>query len=73
MPALFEEPFVTSWIFDVEIIARLTRLRQGRADGWPIDVMVESPLLRRTHVSGSKVKPWGFLRALWETTRIYRT
>lgn len=53
---LFQEPFGTGWIFDLEILARLTR-HQRLATGSGIEELVyEFPLLDWQDVRGSKRK-----------------
>lgn len=75
LPALFEQPFETRWLFDVEILARLLRLR--RSGGPPVvDVVAEYPLEEWVDVRGSKVRPTDFLAAflgLWRIRRHYLT
>ena len=53
--SVFDERFMSSWAFDVEILARLLRLqRLGRIA--PVErVVVEVPLRRWTDVRGSKI------------------
>ena len=70
--ALFAEPFVTNWVFDVEIIARLIAARSGTSLPPARAVIYELPLDRWVDVAGSKVRPWDFLRATWEMWRIRR-
>lgn len=53
---LFEEPFRTRWIFDVELIARLVRLRAASGEPFATDVIVEHPLHEWRDVGGSKVR-----------------
>ena len=69
---LFEEPFLSGWIFDVEILAR--RIAQGRAGGSrPAgEVIVECPLPEWTDVSGSKLRPGAYLRSVADLLRIRR-
>jgi glycosyltransferase involved in cell wall biosynthesis len=68
---LLAEPFLTRWVFDVELLARLAR--QVRDGSPPVERRVyELPLLRWTDVAGSKVRPWDFLRSGLELVRIYR-
>ena len=65
----FGDPFISRWIFDVEILARL--LRRGKVN--PQVAICEYPLLEWHDVKGSKVKPKDFLIALWELARIHLT
>lgn len=68
--ALFGEPFVTSWVFDVELLARLIALRR-REGGTPVAECVrELPLLQWVDVAGSKVRGTDFFRAVGELLRI---
>ncbi len=69
---LFDAPFVTRWLFDVEVLARLLRRhRDGLGPG--VDALVvEVPLLRWSDVPGSKVRPTDFFRALLGVRRIRR-
>jgi len=71
--ALFQRPFITGWIFDVELIARL--MRQRRQSGGPPaeQVIFEQPLERWGDVAGSKVRPRDFFKAIYELVTIYRT
>ena len=69
---LFEAPFRSRWIFDVEIVARF--LAQPRTQG-ASDLIHETPLERWRDVAGSKVRATDFLRAffeLWTIGRSYR-
>ena len=69
---LFREPFLTGWIFDVELIARLIRARRA-SDRPPVDEAIcELPLHCWVNVAGSKVKPRDFFVALVEMLRIRR-
>jgi glycosyltransferase involved in cell wall biosynthesis len=70
--ALFQEPFITKWIFDVEIIARLIQARRGTELPQAADVIYEFPLHVWHDVAGSKVKPTDFPKAIFETLRIRR-
>jgi len=70
--ALFQNPFVTRWIFDVEIIARLVRDRRGTDRPQAEDVIYEFPLEVWRDVEGSKVKATDFPKAILETVRIHR-
>jgi dolichyl-phosphate beta-glucosyltransferase len=64
--AAFEEPFITRWLFDVEILLRLRNLR-GSLDG-----AYEYVLPRWVDVAGSKVKRSDFFRAIGELLRLRR-
>ncbi len=66
---LFAEPFVSGWVFDVELLARLVD-REG-PEGAARRV-VEVPLRTWTDVAGSKVRPADFPRALLALARIRR-
>lgn len=69
---VFSKPFISRWIFDVEIIARYIAL-------WGRDAVAgsvyELPVMRWHDVTGSKVKSHDFLRALhdlWKIRLAYR-
>lgn len=66
---VFHQPFLSRWIFDVEILARLVKLR-GRDDA--ATRIYELPLLVWHDVQGSKVRPTDFIRALRDLRRIRR-
>lgn len=63
---LFEAPFDSRWIFDVEMLARHLHERDA-----PHQIR-ELPLERWTDIAGSKVEPIDFLRALGELIRVHR-
>ena len=71
--SIFKEPFLSRWIFDVEILARLVRLKRP----WPpvnvATIVYELPLPEWVDKAGSKVRPCDFARALVELWRIYLT
>jgi glycosyltransferase involved in cell wall biosynthesis len=69
--ALMSEPFITSWVFDVEIIARLIQARRGTDLPPACEVICELPLNEWRDIAGSKVKPYDFLKAMVEMTKIY--
>ncbi|HKR66759.1 MAG TPA: glycosyltransferase [Thermoanaerobaculia bacterium] len=69
MRELFAQPFLSRWIFDVEIIARLVRQR-GRDDA--ARAIYELPILVWHDVKGSKVRSTDFLRALKDLAKIRR-
>jgi hypothetical protein len=69
---LFIEPFLTRWLFDVEIIARLIRSRRQTTLPQPADIIYEFPLSEWRDVKGSKVRPKDFVTAFIELATIYR-
>ena len=69
---LFEDPWVSRWIFDVELIARLIRDRKTRSQGPVGDVLRELPLRRWRDVEGSKLKGRDFFNAALDLVSIYR-
>jgi len=68
---LLAEPFLTSWVFDVEILARFKRSLRGEPGLTPAERVYELPLRRWTDVPGSKVRPWDFVRSGAELFRIW--
>jgi dolichyl-phosphate beta-glucosyltransferase len=69
--SLFQQPFMTRWLFDVEIIARL--IQACRRDNLrpPQDRIYELPLQTWHDVAGSKVKPVDFFSSFFDLARIY--
>lgn len=67
---IFAEPFVSSWLFDVELLARM-----GEACGWDVSTLRswinEHPLRVWADVAGSHVRPATYLRALGDLIRIH--
>ncbi|HEY0157508.1 MAG TPA: glycosyltransferase [Thermoanaerobaculia bacterium] len=66
---LFGKPFLSRWIFDVEIIARLV-LQRGRDDA--ARAIYELPILTWHDVKGSKVRSTDFFHALKDLWKIHR-
>jgi dolichyl-phosphate beta-glucosyltransferase len=66
---LFAEPFLTKWVFDVEILARYRMLHHG-AGGTVESRVWELPLEQWVDIPGSKVRPLDFLRSGLELVRI---
>jgi dolichyl-phosphate beta-glucosyltransferase len=66
---IFSTRFVSTWIFDAEIIARFVKIR-GREAAVP--AMYELPLREWRDVHGSKVKAHDFVRALRDLWKIHR-
>lgn len=69
--ALLAEPFLTSWVFDVEILARYVRSLRGDSGLPAAERIYELPLRRWTDVPGSKVRAWDFVRSAVELLRIW--
>ena len=67
--AALAEPFVSNWIFDVEIVARFLRLK-GRE--YCCETIFEYPLHAWRDVGGSKVRPGDFFRAIVDLGKIRR-
>jgi glycosyltransferase involved in cell wall biosynthesis len=70
-PRLFDKPFISRWIFDVEIVARFVEAR-GR-DG-AARAIYELPIMVWRDVKGSKVGAADFahaLKDLWKIRRAY--
>ena len=65
--ALFTEPFVSRWLFDVEIFKRMT-LRHSKA--YPARHVRETPLLEWRDVEGSKLKFYHGAKIMLELARI---
>ena len=63
----FRDPFISRWVFDVEILARLV----CRGNVNPQVAICEYPLLEWHDVKGSKIKPKDFWIALWDLGRIH--
>jgi dolichyl-phosphate beta-glucosyltransferase len=71
MRSLFQEPFLTRWLFDVELLARLIQARRGTLLPQAEDIIYEFPLHEWQDVAGSKVKARDFVKAFFELARIY--
>ncbi len=69
---LFSRPFVSRWIFDVEVLARY--LDTPAAEGAPArrERIYEVALRSWHHARGSKLRPWDFLRAFVDLVTISR-
>jgi glycosyltransferase involved in cell wall biosynthesis len=68
---LFQEPFLSRWLFDIEIVARLIQARRGTELPQPKNVIYEFPLQIWHDVPDSKVKAWDFGKAFVGLGRIY--
>jgi len=70
--ALFTEPFVSRWLFDVEIFKRMKRLY---ASGRPSDYICELPLVEWRDVEGTNLRFYHggkIIRELYRIARAYR-
>lgn len=71
--ALFAEPFVSRWVFDVELLARYdAAARREGQDPVHSGLLFELALRRWHHIPGSKVGAWDSVRAALDLWRIYR-
>lgn len=63
---IFEEAFISKWLFDVELLFRLKKLNAENQNK-----LLEVPLKKWEEISGSKIKANYFLIAPFELFRIY--
>jgi glycosyltransferase involved in cell wall biosynthesis len=68
--AAFQRPFLSRWIFDVEMMARIFETVAGQS-GAIDDIVYELPLEQWSAVPNSKLKSNDFVRAFWELLQIY--
>eukprot|EP00308_Calcidiscus_leptoporus_P001157 CAMPEP_0119359712 /NCGR_PEP_ID=MMETSP1334-20130426/7528_1 /TAXON_ID=127549 /ORGANISM="Calcidiscus leptoporus, Strain RCC1130" /LENGTH=309 /DNA_ID=CAMNT_0007374431 /DNA_START=41 /DNA_END=971 /DNA_ORIENTATION=- len=70
--AVLSQPFLTRWVFDVEMIARFAAVRRLKSEGCiPLEeVVYEFPLHRWIDVAGSKLKTFDILRMAFGLVRI---
>ena len=71
--SLFETPFRSNWVFDVELLARLIRSRKESGGSPVAEAIYENPLQEWRDVAGSKVKAHDCIIALYELGVIYWT
>ncbi len=70
---LFEQPFRTNWIFDVELLARCRCACEAGSVEPLEEIIYELPLTEWRDVAGSKVKPHDFFKAFFELVLVYWT
>ncbi|MHA1943740.1 MAG: glycosyltransferase [Candidatus Thorarchaeota archaeon] len=68
---LFEAPFASRWLFDVEILARFIRSLGGDPSAAK-DAIYEYPLTQWVDVEGSRLTPADYGRAAVDLLRIWR-
>ena len=69
---IFGAPFMSKWVFDVELIARLISGRSEGGDAEKAAPLLELPLHEWRDVEGSKLRPHHMLLALVDLFYIYR-
>lgn len=69
----FETPFLSRWIFDVELLARFMRCKRDAGVRDVEALLYELPLPEWHDMEGSKLRGVDFCRALLDLWRIYRT
>ena len=68
--AVFARPFVSPWIFDVELLARLGDELRARGGPTLREVVFEYPLMVWRDVAGSKVRLRHFVTVFFDLVRI---
>ena len=66
---IFSRAFQSTWIFDVELIARIIRANSETPDR----LIYEFPLKEWTDIAGSKIRPSHYFKSLVELMRIKRS
>ena len=68
---ILTEPFISRWVFDVEILARYISIHKGETD-FLLKSIYELPLPRWEEMSGSKLRMSDFFQAIIDVQKIYR-
>lgn len=71
LASVLREPFLSRWIFDVEILARYIQMAKGDSTGLQASIY-EYPLTVWKDIAGSKIRSKDFFRAFLELGKIYR-
>lgn len=69
VPVLFSKPFITKWLFDVEI---LFRYKKEFGSDAAINLVYEYPVMEWADVDGSQLKMRDFIKAPYELYKIKR-
>jgi hypothetical protein len=72
LTTVLAEPFLSRWIFDVEMVTRLKGLLQANRGAALSQVVYEQPLAVWTHRAGSKVRSGDFVKAVMELLTVRR-
>lgn len=72
MKAVFQEPFESAWIFDVELLARFMRAHHGGCHDCSETGIYELPLNQWAHKDGSKIQLSDYVRSLHDLFQIWR-
>ncbi len=71
--AIWAEPFLSRWLFDVEILFRfLNVFSRGPEREKAKDALYEVPLVALREVRGSKIHARHYMRALWDLYSLWR-
>lgn len=68
IPSIFFEKFITKWIFDVEILARIRNKFGAKKIS---DIVYEMPIIQWQDVKGSKIKLTDYISIPAELLKIY--
>ncbi|WP_353168918.1 glycosyltransferase [Flavobacterium sp.] len=64
---IFSKPFLSKWLFDVELLKRLQKIHNLK------EVVKEIPLENWSEIGNSKIKVTDFFKVPFELLKIYRT
>jgi hypothetical protein len=64
---IFSKPFLSKWLFDVELLKRLQKIHNLK------EVVKEIPLEKWEEIGNSKIKVTDFFKIPFELLKIYRT